>query len=350
MRPKWDWLFFCLIAAIGAISLLTIFSINKNLAASQLVFWIVGLVLLWLFSHFDYRNWQWLAIIFYLGSIFALVLLLVVAEPIRGSVRWMNLGFFKFQPSEITKVASILILANFYRERTAYQFKNLLLSFLIILPAATLVLIEPDIGNTLIIIAIWFGLSFASRLKTRHLLALAILGLIFAGIFYQILAQYQKERIASFLNPQADPLKAGYSIVQSRITVGSGQLLGLGLGRGSQSQLNFLPEAESDFIFATISEQLGFLGAGILLTLYSMLILRVISFGKNTDRFGQLIIIGTASFLLMQFLINVGMNLTILPVTGITLPFVSYGGSSLISSLFLMAIVFSINRVRTYQG
>lgn len=344
MGKTWDWLLFSQILAIGAISLLVIFSINKNLAQSQAIFWVVGFLILAIFSRFNFQSWQRLSYGFYFATILALFLLLFIGTPVRGSIRWIDLGVFTFQPSEIAKVGAILALSTFYFERSARRLKNLFLSFLIVLPSVILLIIQPDIGDALVFLAIWLGISIAAGLKVRYLLILLLVGFIVLPIFYQILSPYQKQRISSFLNPNIDPLGINYNVIQSRIAVGSGEFFGKGLGLGSQSQLKFLPEAERDFIFASLAEQLGFLGAGLMLALFTWLLLRLTGFVKNTDRFGQLVIAGTVSFILFQLTINVGMNMAILPVTGITLPFVSYGGSSLLSTLFLISIIQSIKK------
>lgn len=344
MQRKWDLPALFLITALGAISLLVIFSISRSLATSQLIYWIIGLSVLSATSLFPYNNWQRLSAPFYIFVLLCLFLLFFIGHPIHGSIRWIDLGPFRFQPSELAKIASIFTLANFYRDRSARQFKNLVASFAIILPVFVLVFFEPDIGNSLALIAIWFGIALACGFRTKTM-AIFIIAALAVGIFgYELLSTYQKDRVATFINPTRDPLGTGYNIIQSKIAIGSGQLLGRGLGRGSQSQLNFLPEAESDFIFAAISEQLGFFGAILIVILESSLILRILSYQKSTEKFGQLVIIGAVSFLLLQFLVNVGMNLGLLPVTGITLPLVSYGGSSLISMLFLLGVVFSVKR------
>lgn len=344
MRKSADILLIVQILAIGAISLLIIFSVNKNLAINQSIFWLFGLAILWIFSQFDYKNWQPLSGYFYIFSIFALLLLLLFAHPVRGSTRWIDLGVFRFQPAEIAKVAVILLLANFFSTRSAKVIKNLTLSFLIILPAIILIFVQPDIGNTLAFFAILLGISSAAGFKLKHLIALTLVAIVFGVLFFELLAPYQKARLFSFVNPNADPLGTGYNLIQSRIAVGSGNFFGRGLGRGPQSQLNFLPEAESDFIFASASEQLGFIGAGLLLVLYLWLMTRLLQISKNRSRYAQLIIIGTFSFLLLQFSVNIAMNMGLLPVTGITLPLVSYGGSSLIMTLFLLGVVLSTTR------
>lgn len=344
MQRKWDHPALSLILALGAISLLVIFSIERSLAASQLIYWIIGLAVLSATSLFPYQNWQRLSVPFYVFVLICLSLLFFVGEPIRGSIRWIDLGPFRFQPSELAKVSAIFLLANFYSQRSAKQLKNFAAAAAIVLPAAILIFFEPDIGNSLALIAIWLGISTVSGLRAKTL-ALFVLVAAVIGVFgYEILSGYQKDRLATFVNPAKDPLGTGYNIIQSKIAIGSGQFLGRGLGHGSQSQLNFLPEAESDFIFASTSEQLGFFGATLIILLQGGLILRILGYLQNTEKFGRLVIIGAASFLLWQFFVNVGMNLGLLPVTGITLPLVSYGGSSLISILFLLGVAFSVKR------
>ncbi|MDO8487614.1 MAG: rod shape-determining protein RodA [Candidatus Curtissbacteria bacterium] len=344
MQRKWDLPALFLILALGAISLLVIFSISRNLATNQLIFWIIGLAVLSATSLFPYNNWQRLSVPFYIFVLICLFLLFFIGQPIRGSIRWIDLGPFRFQPSELAKIASIFLLANFYSERSARQLKNLITSFAIILPAIVLIFFEPDLGNSLALIAIWFGISLVSGFKLKTIGVFVLAALIFTFFGYELLSGYQKDRIATFINPAKDPLGTGYNIIQSKIAIGSGQFFGRGLGHGSQSQLKFLPEAESDFIFASIAEQLGFLGAVLIVLLQGSLILRIIGFLQNAEKFGRLVIIGAVSFLLLQFMVNVGMNMGLLPVTGITLPLVSYGGSSLISTLFLLGIVFSVKR------
>ncbi|MBI2012326.1 rod shape-determining protein RodA [Candidatus Curtissbacteria bacterium] len=344
MQRKWDLPALFLIAALGAISLLVIFSINRSLATSQLIYWVIGLAVLSAVSILPYHNWQRLSVPFYIFVLICLSLLFFVGEPIRGSIRWIDVGPFRFQPSELAKIAAIFVLAGFYSRRSAKQLKNFATAFAIILPAVVLIFFEPDIGNSLALIAIWLGISHVAGLRPKTL-ALFVLAAATVGVLgYEILSPYQKDRLATFISPAKDPLGTGYNIIQSKIAIGSGQFLGRGLGRGSQSQLNFLPEAESDFIFASIAEQLGFLGATLIVLLQSGLILRILNYLQNAEKFGQLVIVGAASFLLLQFLVNVGMNLGLLPVTGITLPLVSYGGSSLISTLFLLGVVFSVKR------
>lgn len=332
---------FAIILALGAISISVLLAASHNLALSQIIFWILGLSILYTASHFLYPNWQKLALPFYLISIASLFAVFVLGESIRGSVRWIDLGVFRFQPSEIAKVSTVLLLATFFVKRKTTP-PNLFFGFLLVVPVFALIAAEPDIGSAISIVAIFISIAFAAGLKMRHFIFIAVALFTIGVLSYELLAPYQKERIATFVSPGRDPLGAGYNIIQSKIAVGSGQIFGRGLGRGSQSQLNFLPEAESDFIFAAISEQLGLLGSGLTITLFAMMATRISTFAKESDRFGQLVIMGALGLFIYQFSVNVGMNMGLIPVTGITLPLVSYGGSSLISSLLLLGIIFAI--------
>ena len=339
MRQSLDKNLLAAVLALGAISLLTIFASNRSLAASQSAFWVVGLLILFASSQFYYKNWQRLSLPFYLASAIALFLVYIAGETVRGSTRWIELGAFRFQPSEIAKVASVVLLASFFEKRSAGKVGNIFLSLAIISPVFALIFLEPDIGSSAAIIAVWGTIAYAAGLKKRQAAGLFLIFCALAVIGYGVLAPYQKERIRTFINPSRDPLDAGYNIIQSKIAIGSGRILGRGLGRGPQSQLNFLPESESDFIFASVAEQFGLLGAGTVILMYALFLIKVASIAKTSDRFGQLITIGAFGLFAYQFAVNVGMNMGIIPVTGITLPFVSYGGSSLIASLLLLGIV-----------
>lgn len=344
MRKGFDFLTFLPILAIGTISLLVIYSINKNLAASQTLFWLLGLIAFFTAANFNYKDLKKYNILLYVFVIACLLLLFIFGDSVRGSVRWIQLGSFRFQPSELAKVSEIFLLATFFRQRSAKKIKNIILSGLLVFPLAALVFLEPDLGNATSIVAIWFGVILIAGFRLKTLFALLALGILLATFSYELLPDYQKQRVGTFINPNGDPLGTGYNILQSKIAIGSGKVWGRGLGRGSQSQLNFLPEAESDFIFASISEQLGFVGSSILIILYVTLIWRISSTFKTEDIYGQLILAGVSSFLIFQTTINIGMNMALLPVTGITLPLVSYGGSSLVSTLFLLGIAFSVNK------
>lgn len=349
MRLKIDLLLFSQIIALGAISLIVIFSLNKSLATSQLVFWLFGLSVFLTVSQINPELWRKYSTYLYLFCLVALVSLLFFASPARGAVRWFDLGAFRFQPSELTKIAVIFLLSRFYLQRSARQFKNIVLSLPLITPAAVLIFSQPDIGSTLSLFAIWLGITYVAGARVKTLLVLLLVTAACSIIAYDLLASYQKERIRTFVDPTRDPLGTGYNIIQSKISVGSGKFLGRGLGKGSQSVLKFLPEAESDFIFASISEQLGFLGAFVLLVLFLGMVARITRFASSENSFSYFLVAGVSSYLIFQFTVNVGMNVGLIPVTGITLPLVSYGGSSLISTLFLLGTVLATKNAHQNQ-
>jgi len=342
-------LFFSPVAVLGIISVLILSSIDRNLALNQILFWVIGLCALIVVSQINYKNWLSISKIFYLLTLVCLVLLFIIGEPVRGSIRWVDLGIIRFQPSELAKASVIIFLAAFYNQKSSRDLANLITSFIFILPAIILVFLQPDIGNTFAFFGIWLGMSYVSGVRIKHIALFCFSTLILGTFLFEILAPYQEERLATFFNPISDPLGMGYNIIQSKIAIGSGQLFGKGYGHGTQSQLNFLPEAESDFIFASIVEQLGFVGGVLVLIAFAAIVARLVQITTASDRFGQLITVGIVSYLLIQFIVNVGMNMGLLPVTGITFPLVSYGGSSLITSLMLLGIVLSIKEFSRQQ-
>ncbi|MBU2595463.1 rod shape-determining protein RodA [Patescibacteria group bacterium] len=344
-----DWVLLSLIILLLLFGLVVIFSITfhtskQNLASSQLIYAILGLGLLVLFTAIDYRTLSSASIVLYIIGIALLVLVLVLGRSKLGSTRWIELGFFNFQPSEIFKVILILTLSNFLaKKEDILVFDFLFYLGLIALPAA-LVLLEPDLGTAFIYVIIGLALFIACRSKEIYLLITGLIGAILLPIFwFFILKFYQRERILTFIDPSHDPFGSGYNVLQSTISVGSGGLLGRGLGHGPQSQLNFLPIAHTDFIFASLAEELGFIGAGLLLILFLILIMRIVSIAVSAkDALGRYLAFGVAAMILFQVLINVGMNIGLMPVTGIPLPLISHGGSSLFSTMIALGIVCSI--------
>ena len=334
------------ILALGCLSLLVIYSLDKTLAVNQLLFWATGALALFLALNMRHEFWQKYSIHIYLVCVLLLVAVLIAGVEIRGANRWISLGSLRLQPSEIAKIATIILLATFYTGRSTVNLLTHLSSFALILPPFVLIAAQPDIGSAVSLIAIWLAISFISGLKYRHIILLVAAALVTLPLTYNLLAPYQKERLATYINPQGDPLGAGYNIIQSKIAIGSGQLLGRGPGQGSQSQLKFLPEAESDFIFAAIVEQLGFLVGAVIIGSFGLILARIIAAREDLDRFATLLAIGTASLIAYQATVNIGMNMGLIPVTGITLPLVSYGGSSLVSTLILLGIILSIKRLK----
>ncbi|OGE81917.1 MAG: rod shape-determining protein RodA [Candidatus Doudnabacteria bacterium RIFCSPLOWO2_02_FULL_48_8] len=312
----------------------------------QVVFAFVGLILMFALAMYDYRNLKKATGYIYLFIVLALIVVWWFAEPIRGSARWIDLGFFRFQPAEFAKLALVIVTAKVldqYGEKIK-SFPYVLLSLMYVLIPLGLIVIQPDLGTALVIFFTWAGMLMLSKVKKTHLLWLFLAFLIAAILAWSsVLHDYQKQRIHTFLNPTADPQGQGYNVLQSIIAVGSGQYLGRGVGRGLQSQLKFLPERQTDFIFASTAEELGFIGSSIILIAFLILFLRLLKTMQiSRDNFGMYLSLGVFFMMLTQALVNIGMNLGLLPVTGIPLPLLSYGGSSLITTFLALGIVQSI--------
>lgn len=325
-----------------SIGILVIYSSSPELAIQQFIYTVVGLFCFLFLSQLDLHSIRKLVNPLYIFTISLLVVVLVLDIETRGSVRWIPLGFFNVQPSEFAKPVLILLLAFFWSRHTA-DWRNIFKSLLWIAPIFLLIFRQPDLGSALTIAAIWVGMLLGSRISIKKILILVLISVFVLPTSWLFLKDYQKQRILGFLTPESDPLGRGYNLIQSTIAVGSGQLLGRGLGRGTQSRLQFLPEFRTDFIFASIAEELGFLGCLIILGLYLYLLIFCLRLASQTsDNFNFLVIVGVFSMLLFQIFINIGMNLGVVPITGITLPLISYGGSSLIVTFICLGLVSSI--------
>lgn len=314
-------------------------------ARNQLIFAIMGVTAVFGATIIDYRIWTRLAGIAYLASVGLLIMVDVAGQTALGAQRWIDIGFFRFQPSEMVKIVLIIVLAKLLSENydRLEQPKYLLQSIALTGLPMALVLAQPDLGTALVLLVIWFMMVLVSPIPKGYILALAVTGLLLVPVGLQFLQPYQRDRLTVFLNPAADPLGRGFNVVQASIAVGSGQMFGRGLAAGSQSQLNFLPSQHTDFIFAVLAEKLGFVGASLILALFTLLIARMIVVAhRSRDRFGMFIAVGIAAMFIFHVLVNVGMNMGIMPVTGIPLPFISYGGTSLIVALAAIGLVESI--------
>lgn len=314
-------------------------------ARNQLIFAILGLAGLAAVTIIDYRLWMRLSGIAYGLSILLLIVVDVAGQTALGATRWINLGFFQFQPSEMVKIVLILVLAKLLSQNydRLEQPKYLLQSITLTAVPMLLVLAQPDLGTALVLLAIWFMMIIVSPVPKGYVLALVVAGLLLVPVGLQFLQPYQRDRLTTFINPAADPLGRGFNVVQASIAVGSGQMFGRGLASGSQSQLNFLPSQHTDFIFAVMAEKLGFVGALLVLLLFTLLIARMIIVAhRSRDRFGMFVCVGIATLFIFHIMVNVGMNMSIMPVTGIPLPFMSYGGTSLIVALGAIGLVQSV--------
>lgn len=351
---KFDWLLMGAVLLLMMLGLISLFSL-AGLGGSpffyrQIVWAFFGFLMLLGVSFIDFRIFrtQGVAIfILYLLTIIILLALFVVRLKVRGVESWINLGFFSFQPVEMVKLTLVILLAKFFSKRhiEIYRIEHLVVSGMYVAIPTLLVLMQPDLGSSIVLVAIWISVVLFSGMKLRHFAILLILfSFLSYGVWHVGLKPYQKARITTFLDPYTDPKGAGYQMIQSMIAVGSGRMWGKGLGYGSQSHLNFLPEAEADFIFAAFTEEWGFVGSITVIGLLSIILWRIISIGsQSVDNFSRLYTLGFAASIFTQSFIHIGANMGVLPITGITLPFASYGGSSLVTLLMGVGIVQNIN-------
>lgn len=341
---------------LAGISLLALYGISAagfketNIIWKQLVFVIFGIAAMAFFSRADYHYFQSYSRIIYFTTIAFLILVLFVGSTIRGTSGWLGFGFFSIQPVEFAKIALIVFLASFISSKKMIlgEVVQLVASMILTLIIIILVIKQPDFGSAMVLFGIWIGMILLSGINKKALAILLGIGILAGTLSWFNLADYQKARIASFVNPELDIRGSGYNVFQSIVAVGSGGLTGKGIGQGSQSQLNFLPESHTDFIFATISEELGFFGSILILFLYAVIFYQMKKIASLApDNFGYLVTSGVMIMFFVQFLVNIGMNIGIVPVTGIPLPFLSYGGSSLLACFIAVGITLNIYNKRT---
>lgn len=348
---KMDWLLNSLVFLLVSLGLLAIYSTSGGETGNttfdkQMLFVAMGLVGMFAVSFINFRLFHSLSLPLYgIGGIL-LLLVLLIGTTIRNTTGWIFIGSFGFQPVEFVKLFAIIMLARFFA-RNGQEFNQvsvLAKSASIILIYIILILAEPDLGSAIVYGCIWFGLLFLVNVRRSHIMAMIIgLVLIVTVSWIFVLQDYQKERVTTLFNPTEDSLRAGYNVTQSILAVGSGQFWGRGFGLGPQSQLKFLPEQQTDFIFAVIAEELGFVGVFLTLALFGTLFFRLVSHARKArDDFSLFLLSGVMTMIFVQVIINIGMNLGIAPVIGIPLPFVSAGGSSLITSLIAIGLVQSI--------
>jgi rod shape determining protein RodA len=312
----------------------------------QAVFAVIGLALALVFARIDYRVLGSLSYVLYAASIAALAIVIVAGEATHGSRRWIDIGGTPVQPSEIAKLVVVLTLAKYLwdHQETIGTLRVVLTSLAIAAVPAALVFAQPDLGSALIFAAIWLGMVTVAGARWKHLLWLlgaALVAIPFA--FITLVSNYQRERIALWLDPERDPLGAGFQAVQARISIGSGGLWGKGLTHGTQTQLDYLRTQTTDYVFSVLGEEIGFVGAVILFALFAVLLWRALRVAElSRDLFGRLVATGLVIYILLQTFINVAVNVGLMPVTGIPLPFVSQGGSSLITLFIGLGILQSI--------
>lgn len=316
----------------------------------QALYATMGLLLLLAFTSFDYRLLRSFATPLFAMNMGLLGIVLIRGHSAYGAQRWINLGILPLQPSEPAKLLLVVVLAKYFadREHEIDQANTVAGSLLIVALPTALVLLQPDLGTSAVFIAIWLGMALMAGVRLSHIAGLGALFLAALPVLWTVAShlskfRYMQNRLLIFLDPSKDPLGAGYNVIHSQITAGSGGLFGLWFGGGSQSQLGFLRVEDKDFIFSVISEQIGFLGVLILFMLFVILLMRIarVSF-MAADTFGRLIAAGILATIMFQMFVNIGMNVGLMPVTGIPLPLLSYGGSSLITTLASFGILESI--------
>lgn len=351
-----QWLLWATSGMMMALSLSALYSLfysspEIKIFYRQTVYIALGLVMAFFISRYDYRIIRRGLTPLFLATIAIMVSVLLYGTEINGTTGWLNFKIFSFQPVEIAKIVTILALATFlshYHNRL-YSWRVLGISLLIPMPFAVLTLMQPDLGSTIALFGIWMGFVLASSVPRLRKLAIIAAGLAVAlcGWFF-FLKDYQKARLSTFLNPEKDRLGIGYNTLQSITAIGSGGILGKGLGYGSQSQLHFLPEAHSDFIFAVLAEEAGWIGILIFFFISGIFYFSIINTaGKSRDNFGYFLSIGIFWLFFIHFILNVGMNLGMLPVIGLPLPFLSAGGTNLFVSFLCIGILQSIGRLGT---
>ena len=295
--------------------------------------------------NFDYKVLQRYGHHFYEFNLILLVLVMLIGQTALGAQRWIALGPISIQPSEFSKLIMIISLAAILEKKGGKinTLKGLLPVAAYVGVPFILVLKQPDLGTSLVFLAIFVGMIFIAGIRLRLLMGFFVAGMAALPVVWHFLKDYQKMRIMVFLDPNVDPLGAGYHIIQSKIAIGSGMLFGKGLFGGTQSQLNFLPENHTDFIFSVVGEELGFVGCVILLLLYLVILWRGLQIARDaSDTFGRLLAVGIISMIAFHVLVNVGMTMGIMPVTGIPLPLMSYGVSSLTTNIMAIAILLNI--------
>ncbi|MDP2708612.1 MAG: rod shape-determining protein RodA [bacterium] len=350
---NFDWIMFTSVLLLVCFGLAEIYSVALGRSEldllnfkKQLIFVALGLGLLFLFAFIDYHSLRSYSKYFYIAGFIFLAAVLFFGQTIRGTKGWYSLAGFNLQPVEFIKFVVILFLAKYFSIASVKtdEFRHLLISGGFTLAFVALVLAQPDFGSAMLLFLSWLAMILIVGFNKKYLLAIGLILALLFGLSWQFALQdYQKQRIITFLNPSFNPLSQGYNVSQAIIAVGAGGMTGRGLGFGSQSQLKFLPEAQTDFIFAVAAEELGFSGVLLILLFFGILFYRCLYHLKRVNNdFGVFFILGAMSLIFIEMFINIGMNLGILPVVGISLPFLSYGGSSLISSLMLIGVIESI--------
>ncbi len=330
----------------------------QDIHKRQMLWIVIGLACFFIMSQLNYRR-LWDANYFIYGAaIFFLFLVFALGIIRLGAQRWLRFAWFNFQPSEFAKLAVIIFMARYFSRKSADDtsllsgkfgiFRGIILPFIFVAVPMFLIVEQPDLGSGLMLLLVFVSLLYLTNVRLKYIFTLIFILILPLPFFWHFLRDYQKQRLLVFLNPNIDPLGAGYTVIQSRIAIGSGGLFGRGWLSGTQSQLYFLPESHTDFIFATFSEQWGFLGSGLLLFMYYLIIRQGFIIAQRTqDSFGRLLAYGISLLLALQVFINIAMNMGLAPVVGLPLPLMSYGGSSILVTFIALGILVNIDRTRS---
>jgi rod shape determining protein RodA len=347
-----DWLLIFPLIPIICFGLITMFSfVEANTYFFRQIVWlIISVIVFFIFSMIDFKFLRRTTVItwLYLISAGSLLILFAVGSVFKGAKSWLDFGLFSFQPAELAKLVLVLTLAKYFSRRhiEIQNIRHIIVSGIYAFIIFILVLFQPDFGSAIILFMIWFGMVLVSGISKKHLSIVFILGAIsvsFLWIF--VFHDYQKARVMNFIHPLSDIRGTGYNAYQSMVAVGSGQVLGKGVGYGTQSRLKFLPEYQTDFIFAAYAEEWGFIGVVILFALYILFIFRILqNASKGATNFEVLFGAGLAIIFISHFFVHIGMNIGVLPVTGLTLPFMSYGGTNMLISFIGLGILMSMRK------
>jgi rod shape determining protein RodA len=355
---NFDWGLLCLTIFLGVIGIVTIYSAvsagtgahASNMHWKQLIWFGAGLVVLCISFLFNYKYIDRWAYLIYAACIVMLICVLFLGKYVGGSKRWLIVGPVSIQPSELAKLAVIFVLARFYSKHVntrGFTLKSLIQPFVLVLIPFGLVVKQPDLGTAMIIVLIAASITVFVKIERRSFVYLVSSGLGAVVGAWFFLKEYQRQRILTFLDPDRDPLGAGYHIIQSKIAIGSGMITGKGYLKGTQNALSFLPEQHTDFIFSVLAEEWGFIGSFILLIAFLALIMISINVASRCrEPFGTIVAVGITAMISWQVFINIGMVMGLMPVVGVTLPLVSYGGSSIISTMIGIGILMNISMRR----
>lgn len=353
---NFDYVFFVLTLLLTVFGLIMISSATRGgvkgipseyFINKQLIYVVIGYFIFFVLSFVDIRKFESFSLFLYVVALILLVLVLLIGDVRLGAQRWINVGPLSIQPSELAKVFVLLFISSYFariKDRRP-TFSELIISLFLVGAATFLVILQPDLGTAIILISGWFIASYAAGAKGKHLLIVLFFFVILfiMAVKFGFLHDYQMKRLTVFLNPEVDTTGAGYNITQAKIAIGSGGFMGKGLYSGTQSALRFIPERHTDFIFSVIGEELGFVGSVIFISVFFLLLLRILYIALTIrDKTGKIFTLSFLFIVWFHFLVNVGMNLGIMPVTGIPLPFVSSGGS------FFMVLMFGFGIIQSF--